>query len=84
MRGDCVIVRTYGGEPLARRVWDEDKHIVQITNDEQFELLTEGKDALDPIGFPRSDVFRCDPELIPSVNQLYRDGKWDWNKLVPF
>jgi len=84
MKGDCVIVRAYGGEPLARRVWNEDSHVVQITNDEQFKLLTEGKEVLEPIRFPRSDVFKYHFELAVSMDQLYRDGKWDWNKLVRF
>jgi hypothetical protein len=84
MRGSHVIVRAFGGVPLIRRIWDEETSLIYITNDEQFELLTKGKEALEPIGFPREDVFTYDSELASSMNQLYEDGKWDWNKLVPF
>lgn len=84
MRGDLVIVRSYGNVPLIRRVWDEDDCAVYITNDEQLQLLIEVKEALKPIGFPREDVFKYDPKLASSMDGLFKKGKWDWNKLVPF
>lgn len=85
MRGDIVIIRTYGDIPLIRRVWDEDGNdIIYITNDEQFQLLIDGKEALEPIGFPRRDVFKYDPELTSFMDRLYKEGKWDWNKLDLF
>ena len=43
MRGDFVIVRAFGDIPLIRRLWDEDNNGFSITNDEQFQLLNEGK-----------------------------------------
>lgn len=84
MRGDFVIVRTFGNIPLIRRLWDESDYCVYITNDEQFQLLTNGKEALQPIGFPREDVFQYDPEIASSMDQLVKSGKWDWNKLASF
>ena len=84
MRGDFVIVRAFGNIPLIRRVWDEDDKAVYITNDEQFQFLIEAKEALEPIGFPREDVFKYDPELASSMDRLLKGGKWDWDKLRSF
>lgn len=84
MRGDFVIVRAFGDIPLIRRLWDEDNNGVYITNDEQFQLLIDGKEALEPIGFPREDVFKYDPELASTIDRLVKSKKWDWNKLVSF
>jgi len=84
MRGNIVIIRTYGDVPLVRRVWDEDDSTIYITNDEQFQLLNEGKEALEPIGFPREDVFKYTPDLAAAMDQLVKSGKWDWNKLASF
>lgn len=84
MRGDFVIVRAFGNIPLIRRLWDEGDYCVYITNDEQYQLLNEGNGSIGPIGFPREDVFKYDSELASSMNQLYKTGKWDWNKLASF
>jgi len=84
MRGDFVIVRAFGNIPLIRRLWDEDDYGIYITNDVQLQLLIDGKEALQPIGFPREDVFQYDPELASSMDRLIKSGKWDWNKLVSF
>ena len=53
MRGDMVIVRDFRGETLVRRVWEADQKAVYITDDQQFERLSAGKDALMPVGFQR-------------------------------
>ena len=53
MRGDFVIVRSYGELPLIRRIWDEDEKGVYITDDIHLKLLLDGKDALQPIRYPR-------------------------------
>ena len=84
MRGDFVIVRAFGNIPLIRRLWDEGDYLIYITNDEQFQLLTDGKKALEPIGFPRKDIFKYDPELASSMDRLVKSGKWDWSKLASF
>ncbi len=81
MRGDFVIVRSYGELPLIRRIWDEDEKGVYITDDIHLKLLLDGKDALQPIGFPREDVFKYDPKLAANMEDLYKNGQWDWNKL---
>lgn len=70
--------------PLIRRVLDENEFFIYITNDEQFQHLTNGEKALEPVSFPRKDVFQYDPELASLMDRLYKSGKWDWNKLLPF
>jgi hypothetical protein len=84
MRGDFVIVRAFGNIPLIRRLWDEDNHYIYITNDEQFQLLTNNYEALEPIGFPTEDVFKYDQELAESMEDMVREGKWNWDALVPW
>jgi hypothetical protein len=82
MRGDLVIIRTYGNLPLIRRVWDEDQYAIYITNDEQFKILTNKKDGF-YLGFQQKDVFKFNPELAKEMEILYKKGEWDWNKLEP-
>jgi len=83
MRGDLVIVRAFGGVPAVRRVWDENERGVYITDDTHYDLLATGKESVSPVGFPREDVFRYDPDLAKEMDILYQTGKWDWTKLVP-
>lgn len=75
MRGDVVLVRTFGGKAEKRRVWDVAEAVVFVTNDEQFERLAAGEQAIQPIGFPKEDVFSC------AANESY-DGSVDWCQLV--
>ena len=77
MRGDTVIVRAFGGKALRRRVWDVSASLVYITSDEEFEKLVAGKSAVEPIGFPREDIFCL------SENE-FTDGTTEWSQLVPW
>lgn len=82
MRGDFVIVRAFGDIPLVRIVWDETDKIIYITNEEQYALLSAGKPALEPVGFPWEDVFIYDEEMANAMKRLINSGKWDWSNLV--
>jgi len=77
MRGDVVLVRTFGGKALKRRVWDVGDSVVYVTNDEQFERLSLGKRAVEPIGFPKEDVFRN--TATEPVGEAV-----DWSVLIPW
>ena len=77
MRGENVIVRAFGGRPLKRRVWDVGDTVVYITDDEQFAKLSAGRHAVEPIGFPKEDVFK------DTVNESTFDSI-DWSRLVPW
>lgn len=83
MRGDLVIVRAFGDVPLVRRVWEEVEHGVYITDDTHLEHLLAGEGAIQPVGFPREDVFMFDPEIAAAMDDLLQSGNWDWTKLVP-
>lgn len=75
MRGDVVLVRTFSGKAVKRRVWDVGDTVVYVTNDEQFEKLAAGKRAVEPIGFPKEDVFR------DTANES-SDDTVDWARLA--
>ena len=84
MRGDLVIVRAFGGVPLVRRVWEEVGRGVYITDDIHFKRLLAGENgAIQPVGFPREDVFKFAPEIAAVMDDLIQGGKWDWTKLAP-
>ena len=85
MRGDLVIVRAFGGVPLIRRVWSEAGRGVYITDEAHFKKLMAGEDGtIQPVGFPREDVFKFDPELAAALDDLVKNGKWHWENLIPF
>ena len=75
MRGDIVIVRTFGGKPAERRVWDTNDSLVYVTTDEEFAKLVVGKPALQPVGFPKEDVF-CRPAKKFTLKHI------NWSRLV--
>lgn len=80
MRGEMVVVKDFRGRALVRRVWDADEKAVYITDDQQFERLSKGEDALMPVGFPKDDVFEYDSAIAESM----ANGSIDWSKLKLF
>jgi len=77
MRGDVVLVRTFSGKAVKRRVWDVGDTVVYVTNDEQFAKLVAGKRAVEPIGFPKEDVFE---DTASGSNP----DNVDWARLAPW
>lgn len=81
MRGDKVIVRSFGDRPLVRRVWAADEEGVYISAEGEYQKLSRGEEALSPVGFPREDVFRFDPEIAATAE--HEDAAlMDWGRLV--
>ncbi len=78
MRSERVIVRAYGNSPVVCRIWDEDVRGFYVTNDEQYELLMAGKEAIPPIGIPKEDVFKYDT----SLKNCTKNGVCDWGNLT--
>jgi len=75
LRGEVVLVRAFGGEPVKLRVWGVKNSVVFVTNEMEYEKLVAGKPALDPIAFPKRDIF-CVPATMSA------DGSFDWSQLV--
>jgi hypothetical protein len=63
MKGASVLVRAFGGVPLARKVWGEGQRVIYITDDEGFKRLAAGRAIVSPVGFPKEDVFQFDDRL---------------------
>lgn len=81
MRGERVIVRSFGDRPLVRRVWAADEHSVYISAEGEYQKLSRGEEALLPVGFPREDVFRFDPAIAAEVERD-EDRMTDWGRLI--
>lgn len=78
MRGEKVIARAFGGVPVVLRVWETGQNMVYLASDVEFEKRQAGKEAaLEPIGFPASDVFAYDESVLTTK-------KPDWRKLKPW
>jgi hypothetical protein len=73
-KGEIVFVRSFGGNPLVRRVWGFDNKVVFVTDDSIKDVIS--------LGFPRKDVFKYDPKLVSSMELFFSKNKWDWNKLI--
>lgn len=76
MQNKLVILRSCGGRPLIRRIFEVTDKVVYVTDDTL-------KDDLISLGFPLEDVFRYNPRFV-KADQLFKSGKWDWKKLKPF
>ena len=74
MTGDTVIARGYRNRPLVRKVHSSGDRVVYLVTNEQFNLITDGKSSVPPIGFPKEDVFEYDETVVTS-------GSVDWSKL---
>jgi hypothetical protein len=81
MRGQQVIVRSYGGKPLIRKIWEVKEGAILIMEEAQFQLFVKNDlRAIGPIGFPREDVFKFDSKFA----NLTSDSNFDWTKLERF
>jgi hypothetical protein len=72
MKGEKVIVRSYGNKPLVRRVWEVTPKVVFICSEENYQALSNGKDGLLPVGFPREYVYRYNPKI-----DISKQVSWD-------
>jgi len=80
MRGEQVIVRSFGGKPLIRKIWEVKEDVILIVEDSQFQLLINNDiRAVGPIGFPKEDVFRFDPIFAKLENKQ----NINWEMLKP-
>lgn len=82
MRGELVIVRAYGNEPLVRRVWETTLEAVYIATEENYQrLLVRHQDAMNAAGFHREDVFVYEPDTAEKVLTDWENKRW-WDSLT--
>jgi hypothetical protein len=82
MKGETVIVRAYGNEPLVRRVWATTEHGVFICTNENFDDLDNGRKALNPVGFHWEDVFEYDEVKLRALERGYKEKPALWNRMT--
>jgi len=80
MRGDKVIVRAFGGEPLIRLIWNVYPDIIDICDEEGYQRLLAGESWI-PIGFPRKDIFQYDPGVVEELMREWRGNPAIWESL---
>lgn len=79
MKGEKVIVRAFGDEPLLRVVWEVLPGVVLITTAEQFEMLKQKQRDTKPLGFPAEDVFYYDEAQWAAFTK--HPQSWNWKRL---
>jgi len=83
-RGDQAIVRTFGGVPRIRRVWDADQETVAIHDEENYQRRLDGRVFLQPVFFRRDSVFVYDPATFPAeAEDTHQDAAF-WSSLQPY
>lgn len=75
MRGEKVICRGFGGVPVVLRVCETGRGVVYLASEAEFQKREAGKEALEPIGFPATDVF------VYHEGFLNGKGARDWSRL---
>ncbi len=75
-RGEQVLVRTFGGYPRLRKLWEIDGPVCVVAEDAAFERLKRG-DASGAVGIPSEDVFELRPELRPRLDPSAPFLEWD-------
>jgi hypothetical protein len=78
MRGDTVIVRAFGGKPLILKVWSVGARVVYLTDEGGIEKMQAGAEIIPPLGFPKEDVFKYEPEAAANLKRV------NWAKLAPY
>lgn len=84
MRGEMVVVRAFGNEPLVRRVWKATPEAVFICDEENYQRLIAGKEGYWPVGFPKKDVFCYDATLVDKLIDNYESDLSLWDDLTPW
>ena len=84
MRGEKVILRAFGGQPLVRVVWEVLDSSVLITDESGLKSLAAACGAM-PIGFRFEDVFAFEEELARKLTENYNGGSHlHWDQLERF
>jgi hypothetical protein len=73
-KDELVFIRAHKGQPLIRRIKEFNNKVVFFTDDSRAGIIS--------VGFPIKDVFKYETNLASSMERLYREGQWDWKKLI--
>jgi hypothetical protein len=76
MRGETVIVRAFGGKPLLKKVWSVGARVVYLLDETDLEKMLAGGESVQPIGFPKEDVFKYDAAMAGILSETV------WPKLI--
>lgn len=79
-RGDLVICRAFGNEPLVRRLWHLSAAGAFILNEEEYSKRMAGHSSLGEVGFPIRDCFLYNTH---NEHVIKHDGVIDWGQLTP-
>ncbi len=63
VRGQVVVCRDFTGEKLARKVWEDSGRIIYVHTEDQYIAHEQDRPHLQPVGFPREDVYCPESEL---------------------
>ena len=72
-RGDQVLVRTHGGYPRVRRIWEIVDGVCVVVEDQWFEALERGELSY-AVSFPLEDVFKYAPGM--QINPRAPFSEW--------
>jgi hypothetical protein len=66
------------------KVWEMGKRVVYLAKEEQYlYLLSNDTRAVEPIGFPKEDVFKFDPGIAKAIDRFSEGKAFNWEKLTP-
>jgi hypothetical protein len=80
LKGDHVIVRAFGNEPLVRIVWESDRDVVWICTEENYSHLIADLPALRPVGFLAQNVYEYDATMLATLKRRYKEDQDVWNR----
>jgi hypothetical protein len=77
LRGQAVVVRTFGEFPVVRRLWGIEDGLALVVEDQWFQAVSAG-DLTWAVAVPLSDVFRYDPRVLMEPGKPY----YGWDALA--
>lgn len=80
MKGDFVLIRGFEDVPYLCRVWEVIEDTILVVSKEEFINKINGKEHLNPIGFP----FRCVYRYTPDAHARLQRGEIEWSNLEAY
>lgn len=64
MRCEFIVVKSFSGTALVRKLWEISDCLVLIHDSAEFEKRMNGEDHLGPVGFTMPDVYEYDEQAL--------------------